>query len=289
VEASLRDWRQHDDTEHAWAGAGLQDKGSTFGESAPADARPQHHDRRRAMSDQHSVSTIGHQLGQQPPMLVQDPLEPSAGIIVRQQAVRDPSMYHNCRLRIVQGQEVCRCAILPQALRKTNRMTDRDDMSTGSLSRNSPAIADNIGPGIGSPVAGAPSTGAPVAGRPTVGGPVVANPRSSGSIAGTPNAGAPVADRPSAGSPVASNPSTGIPNTGNPNTGTPGTSRPGNPGNDKGVGNAGENPNGGGGWGDGTKGCSDGDNGNGHNGGSKNGGGTGNGELQRRSRPEGQS
>ena len=90
VEALLRDWRQHDDPDYPRAVAGLQDKGSTFRESAPADARPQHHDRRRAMSDQHSVSTIGHRLGQQPPMLVQDPLEPSAGIIVRQQAVRDP-------------------------------------------------------------------------------------------------------------------------------------------------------------------------------------------------------
>jgi hypothetical protein len=44
-------------------------------------------------------------------------------------AVADPSMYHNCRLRIVRGQEVCRCAVLPQALRRLNR----DVTSTGSI------------------------------------------------------------------------------------------------------------------------------------------------------------
>jgi hypothetical protein len=29
-------------------------------------------------------------------------------------AVANPSMYHDCRLRIVQGQEVCTCAIAPR-------------------------------------------------------------------------------------------------------------------------------------------------------------------------------
>jgi hypothetical protein len=46
-------------------------------------------------------------------------------------AVVDPTMYHNCRLRIVQGQEVCRCAIRPQALRQ--RLQDEDGTVTGSI------------------------------------------------------------------------------------------------------------------------------------------------------------
>jgi hypothetical protein len=44
-------------------------------------------------------------------------------------AVANVSMYGNCRLRIVQGQEVCRCAILPLA-----RRTIRDVTITGSIS-----------------------------------------------------------------------------------------------------------------------------------------------------------
>jgi hypothetical protein len=44
-------------------------------------------------------------------------------------AVADPSLYCNCRLHIVRGEEVCRCAILPQALRRLNQ----DVTATGSL------------------------------------------------------------------------------------------------------------------------------------------------------------
>ena len=36
-------------------------------------------------------------------------------------AVANASMYGNCRIRIVRGQEFCRCAILPQALRNQCR------------------------------------------------------------------------------------------------------------------------------------------------------------------------
>ena len=50
-----------------------------------------------------------------------------------QPAVADPSMYGNCRLRIVQGNEVCRCAILPRSLRPTARISGRDSDVTGSL------------------------------------------------------------------------------------------------------------------------------------------------------------
>src|SRR3712207_3059077 len=49
-----------------------------------------------------------------------------------QPAVANASMYGNCRLRIVQGQEVCRCAILPRAQRLLN-IDDRSDTATGSI------------------------------------------------------------------------------------------------------------------------------------------------------------
>jgi hypothetical protein len=62
-------------------------------------------------------------------------------------AVANPSMYHNCRLQIVQGTEVCRCAIAPQALRermdRLDRQSDRNELSTGSINgrgTNGPAI-----------------------------------------------------------------------------------------------------------------------------------------------------
>src|SRR5215217_1546373 len=71
-------------------------------------------------------------------------------------AVVNPSMYHNCRLRIVQGQEVCTCAIRPQALRRTDRLSDQRDAVTGSIGRN-PAIT----PGAGSPIVGSPIVGSP--------------------------------------------------------------------------------------------------------------------------------
>ena len=51
-------------------------------------------------------------------------------------AVANPSMYGNCRLQIVQGQEVCRCAIRPQALRRMDDRTSerkQTDAVTGSI------------------------------------------------------------------------------------------------------------------------------------------------------------
>src|SRR3712207_3191568 len=44
-------------------------------------------------------------------------------------AVADASLYRNCRLHRVRGQEVCRCAIAPQVLHRLNR----DVTATGSL------------------------------------------------------------------------------------------------------------------------------------------------------------
>jgi len=32
-------------------------------------------------------------------------------------AVANPEMYHNCQIRIVRGNEVCRCAIAPRSIR----------------------------------------------------------------------------------------------------------------------------------------------------------------------------
>lgn len=48
-------------------------------------------------------------------------------------AVANPQMYGNCHLRIVRGAEVCRCAILPQALRRSG-FEDRVNIATGSIS-----------------------------------------------------------------------------------------------------------------------------------------------------------
>src|ERR671920_2134624 len=68
------------------------------------------------------------------------------GIRIGQQcvpAVADASMYRNCRLHIVQGQETCRCALRPQALRRTDRIGDQNDTVTGSIG-NRPANLQRI-------------------------------------------------------------------------------------------------------------------------------------------------
>src|SRR5688572_13795896 len=65
-----------------------------------------------------------------------------------QPAVANASMYGNCRLRIVQGQEVCRCAILPRAQRLLN-LNDRSDTATGSVTSRgvlSSGSVSNAGP-----------------------------------------------------------------------------------------------------------------------------------------------
>jgi hypothetical protein len=57
-------------------------------------------------------------------------------------AVANSSMYQNCRLRVVQGQEVCRCAIRPQALRRIDRQSAPgfDDTATGSIGSRAAAL-----------------------------------------------------------------------------------------------------------------------------------------------------
>ena len=57
-------------------------------------------------------------------------------------AVANPSLYGNCRLRIVHGNEVCRCAILPRAIRPTGRLSDPDAAVTGSIGAMTPLPAD---------------------------------------------------------------------------------------------------------------------------------------------------
>src|SRR3712207_4567661 len=47
-----------------------------------------------------------------------------------QPAVADASRYHRCRIVIVRGNEVCRCAMGSQALRRPS-----DVMATGSVAR----------------------------------------------------------------------------------------------------------------------------------------------------------
>src|SRR3954468_23330395 len=66
-------------------------------------------------------------------------------------AVADVSMYRNCRLHIVQGQETCRCAIRPQALRRIDRPADSDryDAVTGSIGNGPVAIPGLAGPARG--------------------------------------------------------------------------------------------------------------------------------------------
>ncbi len=112
-------------------------------------------------------------------------------------AVVDVSMYQNCRLHLVQGQEVCRCAVRPQALRRMDRLRgeDRSDAVTGSISAR---------PGIGSGVIGAGrGTGGAVTGRetsgPAVGGSVGTG--AAGAVGGNsgPSRGGAVADNDTSG------------------------------------------------------------------------------------------
>jgi len=66
-----------------------------------------------------------------------------------QPAVANPQMYGNCHLRIVRGAEVCRCAILPQALRRSG-YEDRGNIATGSISSSQAPGVSSLAPGAGS-------------------------------------------------------------------------------------------------------------------------------------------
>jgi hypothetical protein len=178
------------------------------------------------------------------------------------------SMYGNCRLRIVQGAEVCRCAILPQALRRMNQTSDRDSAVTGSIGAVTPALSGPRGP-----VGASNWTGSPSATDDRSNGNVGTSSVASGSQ------GASASDGSAVGSIGGANAGGGV-SGGNAGAGNTGGGR-GNPGNDNAVGNAGESPNGGS-FGGGSHGRSDADskggNGRGNDGGGKgdHGGGHGN-------------
>src|SRR5215203_4874401 len=64
-------------------------------------------------------------------------------------AVANASMYGNCRLRIVKGEEMCRCAVLPQAQRRVDPRLDRDVTVTGSIGAGRGSVAARGGEGTG--------------------------------------------------------------------------------------------------------------------------------------------
>jgi hypothetical protein len=92
-----------------------------------------------------------------------------------QPAVANASMYGNCRLHIVRGAEVCRCAILPQALRRLSR-EDRDAVATGAIGTRA---AQGVSPAGLSGFSGRTATGAAVSGSAL--GAAAAAPSASGS------------------------------------------------------------------------------------------------------------
>ena len=84
-----------------------------------------------------------------------------------QPAVANASMYGNCRLRIVQGQEVCRCAIRPQARRAVNQ--DVRAETTGSIGAPGASFLDRLfGSGTSAVAAGTSARSA--AGSPAIAG-----------------------------------------------------------------------------------------------------------------------
>jgi hypothetical protein len=58
-------------------------------------------------------------------------------------AVANEFMYHNCRLRIVDGSGVCRCRIAPSAVTRNSvgEQSGRDGMATGSIGRAGSGLA----------------------------------------------------------------------------------------------------------------------------------------------------
>lgn len=86
--------------------------------------------------------------------------------------VPNVSMYHNCRLQVVAGEEVCRCAIRPQALRPMDRIRnqDQDNVVTGSINRAPVVRGGQSGVGGGSIGNGNTTGGSVVGGGSTSGG-----------------------------------------------------------------------------------------------------------------------
>src|SRR5918998_270434 len=95
-------------------------------------------------------------------------------------AVADASLYRNCRLHIIRGQEVCRCAVIPQALRRLNQNitttgslrtgipgidpTFNDGQIGGNYSGRGDNIANNSGGGTSGGQPGGGTTGGPSSG-----------------------------------------------------------------------------------------------------------------------------
>ncbi|PVE23656.1 hypothetical protein DC522_14490 [Microvirga sp. KLBC 81] len=68
-------------------------------------------------------------------------------------AVENPSLYHSCRLRIVNGSEICRCRITAGALnRNLSAQPDGDTLTTGSIGR----AGGQLSSGAAGPLQGAP-------------------------------------------------------------------------------------------------------------------------------------
>lgn len=111
--------------------------------------------------------------------------------------VPNVSMYHNCRLQIVAGGEVCRCAIRPQALRRMDRIRnqDQDNVVTGSINRSPNVRGGQSDVGAGGGAIGNGSTGRGSGGGLAGGGSIgggTAGPGNGGAVAdngGTGNGG----------------------------------------------------------------------------------------------------
>ena len=195
--------------------------------------------------------------------------------------VADASIYGNCRLRIVRGQEVCRCAILPQA---QPRHFDAQPGVTGSVARITPAPRSQLG--LGAPYEIGLSEGHCSSRRQ-----YMYNDSWIDPATGLPACTTDGRQGGSSGDAVASNPGTspggnsggGAPSTGNTGGGSPGHSGGGgNPGGGANPGTPGSNPGNGGGTSNPTPGGGNGgtpgggDIGGGSPGGGNHGGGKGN-------------
>jgi hypothetical protein len=162
-------------------------------------------------------------------------------------AVANPQMYQNCRIQIVDGDEVCRCAVAPRSIRGTLRQDDNDRNGigtiTGTTSRNTagrgPAEGISTTPGRSGTtsvginqsgtaargVPGAPGAGVTVSTMPA--GPVATAPAPISSGRATSGSAQPVAG--AAPAPVTRSPLTGT-------DGEVDVAVRGNPGNGKTVG-----------------------------------------------------
>jgi hypothetical protein len=104
-------------------------------------------------------------------------------------AVANPSAYQNCHLRVVRGEEVCRCEIRPQALRRggivgDNLESDRNERSRG-VGVVGTGAAGNVGSSGSSVVGGGSFPGGGNTGGMFPGGSTGAGPIVGGTTGGT--------------------------------------------------------------------------------------------------------